>query len=259
MVYWRIIRKSFDRNLQYRLSHLINNVASSIFGLVFIAIWAGVLKGKPVIGPYDAATMAHYIAMCQSVLWMTTFLSPGLNVQIAVRSGAVSLDLIKPVHYLWYVVSQELGRVAYNACYRSLPIYLLLGLAVGFYFPHHLATYLWTAVSLFLGVYIGLLLFFLIGISSFWTTEIRWIHYILLSLIFGFGGQMLPLDLFPGVLGKIAPYLPFSGLIYYPVMIYLELAPPSGILVQASWAAVLTMTSLVLTNLARRKLEIQGG
>ncbi|MCI1113570.1 hypothetical protein MOQ26_21355, partial [Stenotrophomonas maltophilia] len=89
------------------MSHLINNVASSIFGLVFIAIWAGVLKGKPVIGPYDATTMAHYIAICQSVLWMTTFLSPGLNVQVAVRSGAVSLDLIKPVHYLWYVVSHE--------------------------------------------------------------------------------------------------------------------------------------------------------
>jgi ABC-2 type transport system permease protein len=259
MVYWRIIRKSFDRNLQYRLSHLINNVASSIFGLVFIAIWAGVLKGKPVIGPYDAKTMAHYIAICQSVLWMTTFLSPGLNVQIGVRSGAVSLDLLKPVHYLWYVVSHELGRVAYNACYRSFPICLLLGFAVGFSFPHHLATYLWAALSLGLGVYIGLLLFFLAGISSFWTTEIRWIHYILITLIFGFGGQMLPLDLFPGVLGKIAPYLPFSGLIYYPVMIYLEMVPPSGILVQVSWAAVLTMFSLVLTNLARRKLEIQGG
>ena len=57
MVYWRIIRKSYRRNLQYRLSHLINNLASSIFGLVFIAIWAGVLKGKEVHGPYDLQTM----------------------------------------------------------------------------------------------------------------------------------------------------------------------------------------------------------
>ncbi|UIO40514.1 ABC-2 family transporter protein [Brevibacillus brevis] len=259
MVYWRIIRKSYRRNLQYRLSHVVNNVASSIFGLVFIAIWTGVLSGKQVYGPYDVKTMGFYIAICQSVLWMTTFLSPGLNVQIAVRSGAVSLDMIKPVHYLWYMLSQEFGRLLYNACYRSVPIGLLLGLAVGFFFPSQLFTYFWFILSLLLGTYIGMLLFYLAGISSFWTTEIRWVHLILLSLIFGLGGQMIPIDLMPGVIGKVAPYLPFSAMIYYPVMTLLELAPPYGMLVQASWAIVLTAVALWVTNMVRRKLEIQGG
>lgn len=259
MVYWRIIRKSYRRNLQYRLSHLINNLASSVFGLVFIAIWAGVLQGKQVHGSYDIKTMGYYIAICQSVLWVTTFLSPGLHVQIGVRSGAVSLDFIKPVHYLWYVLSQEFGRIVYNACYRSVPIALLLGLAVGYYFPANLLTYLWFALSLFLGAYVGLLLFYLAGLTSFWTTEIRWVHYILLSLIFGCGGQMIPLDLLPGMMGKATPYLPFSCMIYYPVMTYLELSGPKGILIQASWALVLTGAALLTTGLARRKLEIQGG
>ncbi|NRR01181.1 ABC-2 family transporter protein [Brevibacillus sp. RS1.1] len=259
MVYWRIICKSYRRNLQYRLSHVVNNVASSIFGLVFIAIWTGVLSGKQVYGPYDVKTMGFYIAICQSVLWMTTFLSPGLNVQIAVRSGAVSLDMIKPVHYLWYMLSQEFGRLLYNACYRSVPIGLLLGLAVGFFFPSQPFTYFWFILSLLLGTYIGMLLFYLAGISSFWTTEIRWVHLILLSLIFGLGGQMIPIDLMPGVIGKVAPYLPFSAMIYYPVMTLLELAPPYGMLVQAGWALVLTAVALLVTNMARRKLEIQGG
>jgi ABC-2 type transport system permease protein len=160
MVYWRIVLKSYRRNLQYRLSHFVNNLAGSIFGLVFIAIWEGVLKGKQAPGPYDAGTMAHYIAICQSVLWMTTFLSPGLNVQVGVRSGAVSLDLLKPVHYLWYVLSHEAGRIACNAGYRSLPIALILGLAVGFFFPSGMMAYVWAAISLLFGIYIGLLLFF---------------------------------------------------------------------------------------------------
>ncbi|NTU29070.1 ABC transporter permease [Brevibacillus sp. HB1.1] len=259
MVYWRIIRKSYRRNLQYRLSHVINNVASSIFGLVFIAIWTGVFSGKQVYGPYDVKTMGYYIAICQSVLWMTTFMSPGLNVQIAVRSGAVSLDMIKPVHYLWYMLSQEFGRLLYNACYRSVPIGLLLGLAVGFFFPSDPFTYFWFILSLLLGTYVGMLLFYLAGISSFWTTEIRWVHLILLSLIFGLGGQMIPIDLMPGMIGEVAPYLPFSAMIYYPVMTLLELAPPYGMLVQAGWALVLTAVALLVTNMARRKLEIQGG
>ncbi|MBU8711468.1 MULTISPECIES: ABC transporter permease [Brevibacillus] len=259
MVYWRIIRKSYRRNLQYRLSHLINNVASSIFGLVFIAIWMGVLRGKAVHGPYDAETMACYIAICQSVLWVTTFMSPGLNVQVGVRSGAVSLDMIKPVHYLWYTLSQEFGRLLYNACYRSLPIGLLLGLAVGFSFPSDPLAYLLFLLSLLLAAYVGMLLFYLVGISSFWTTEVRWLHLILLSLVFGFGGQMIPVDLMPGVLGQLAPFLPFAAMIYYPVMNWLELAPVYSIGVQLLWAVILTVVALAVTKQARRKLEIQGG
>ena len=190
---------------------------------------------------------------------MTTFLSPGLAIPVGVRSGAVSLDLIKPVHYLWYMLSQECGRILYNACYRSLPIALLLSLAVGFRFPSSFYTCLLFVLSLLLGTFIGLLLFYLAGLASFWTTEIRWVHYILLSLVFGLGGQMIPLDLLPGVMGNIAPYLPFSCMIYYPVMTFLELAGPEALIVQGSWALVLTGIALAVTSLARRKVEIQGG
>jgi ABC-2 type transport system permease protein len=102
MVYWRIVRSSYRRNLQYRLSHLVNNLASAIFGLVYIAIWAGVL-------------------------------------------------------------------------------------------------------------------------------------------------------------GEIAPYLPFAGVFYQPVGTYLEMAPPTGIAVQAAWALALTLLALRVTKQARRKIEIQGG
>lgn len=221
MVYWQIIRKSYRRNLQYRLSHLINNVSSSIFGLVFISIWTGVLEGREG-SPYSIETMAHYIAVCQCVLWVSTFLTVGLGIQVGVRSGAVSLDLMRPVNYFVYVISHELGKVAYNAIYRSIPIAIVMGLAVGFSFPAHLVTCFWAVLSLLLAIYLGLLLFYLTGISSFWTTEIRWAHYILISLIFGLGGQMIPAHLLPGLLGEIAPYLPFAGVLYYPVMICLE-------------------------------------
>jgi ABC-2 type transport system permease protein len=167
MVYWRIVRSSYRRNLQYRLSHLVNNLASAIFGLVYIAIWAGVLAGKEASSPYDIRTMAAYISLCQCVLWVSVFLSPGLGIQTGVRSGAVSLDLIRPVNYMLYVLSHELGRIAYNACFRSVPIGLVLGIAVGFRLPAHPAVWLWTALSLCLAVYLGLLLFYLVGITSF--------------------------------------------------------------------------------------------
>lgn len=259
MVYWEIIRKSYYRNLQYRLAHLINNFASAIFGFVFISIWAGVLEGKEMTSTYDAKTMGYYISFNQSALWVTTFLTAGLGIQISVRSGAVSLDLMRPVNYFLYVISQELGRVFYNFLFRSIPVALVLGVMAGFYLPKHPLTYFWALLSLLLAVYLGLLLFYLTGASSFWTTEIRWAHYITLSLIFGLGGQMLPVELMPGFLGKITPFLPFAGVIYYPTMMYLERLTPQMILVQAAWAVLLTLLCLLVTSKARRKVEVQGG
>jgi ABC-2 type transport system permease protein len=259
VVYWEIIRKSYRRNLQYRLAHLVNNVASAVFGFIFISIWLGVLEGREAVSPYQAKTMTSYLTIVQCILSLTTFLTVGLGIQVGVRSGAVSVDLVRPVNYFLYVLSHELGRILYNVFHRSLPTGLIISAAVGFVFPHHPFTYVWAILSLLLAVYLGLALNYLVGISAFWTTEIRWAHYILLTLVMGLGGQAIPVDLLPGVLGMIAPYLPFAGVLYYPAMVYLEKAAPQAIAFQALWAVALTFACLWLTAKARRKMEIQGG
>lgn len=77
MVYWILLQKSFMRNLQYKVAHLINNAASAIFGFVFIAIWTGVLQGKEQNSPYGVLDMTYYIAAVQCILWVSGFFNCG--------------------------------------------------------------------------------------------------------------------------------------------------------------------------------------
>ncbi|NGQ93882.1 ABC transporter permease [Brevibacillus sp. SYP-B805] len=259
MVYWEIIRKSYRQNLQYRLSHLISNGASAIFGLIYIAIWFGVMSGKEGTSPYAMREMGHYLTFTQCTLWITTFLTPGLGISNSVRTGAVSFDLMRPVNYFLYVISHEIGRIAYNLLHRSVPIGITLSLLVGLALPANPATFVWTLLSLALAVYLGLLLFYLVGISSFWTTEIRWAHQTIVAMMLGLGGQMIPVNLLPDMLGKIAAALPFACILYDPAAIYMEKIPPTAIGLQAGWALVLTAAALTVTRLARQKVEIQGG
>lgn len=260
MVYWVILTKSFRRNLQYRLSHIINNFASAIFGFVFISIWVGVLEGKGTsVGLYSSSTMTYYIAFTQVLIWITTFLSQGLGIHLQVRTGAVSLDLMRPVNYFLYVLAQEAGRLLYNFLYRTLPIAIVYYVTVGFYIPRQPITYIMAPFSILLAVFIGLLLYYLVGLTSFWTTEIGGLHSILLTLLFGLGGQFVPLDLLPHWLSTIVLSLPFAGVLYYPTMIYLEQISPAVIGLQAIWAICLTSVCLILTRSARRRTEIQGG
>lgn len=259
MVYWILLQKSFLRNMQYKVAHLINNAASAIFGFVFIAIWVGVLQGKENESPYSVLDMTYYIAAVQCILWLSGFLTAGLNIQNGVRNGAISLELARPTNFFLYVTSQEAGRLLYNLFFRSLPIGLVFSFTVGFYIPQHIPSYFFLCISILFAMIISINLHYLVGISACWTTEINWAHFVNFTLLVGLGGQLVPIDLLPAPLSSITPYLPFAGAIYYPVMIFLEKVSSEVIFIQLIWVVVLTSFNLWLTEKARHKLEIQGG
>jgi ABC-2 type transport system permease protein len=259
MVYWILLQKSFMRNLQYKVAHLINNAASAIFGFVFIAIWAGVLQGKEQNSPYDVMDMTYYIAAAQCILWVSGFLTAGLNIQNGVRNGAISLELVRPTNFFLYVTSQEAGRLVYNFFFRSVPIGLVFAITVGFYVPQNVLSYLFICISILLAIIISVNLHYLVGISACWTTEVAWAHFVNFTLLAGLGGQMVPIDFLPAPLSVLTQYLPFAGAIYYPVMLFLEKASHDVIWIQLFWAIALTLLNLWITERARQKLEIQGG
>ncbi|MFC7373097.1 ABC transporter permease [Fictibacillus iocasae] len=259
MVYWLLFQKSYLRNMQYKLAHFINNAASAIFGFVFMAVWIGVLTGKESSSPYSVQDMVHYIGASQVFLWIGVFLTAGLNIQTGVRSGAISIELARPVHFFVYMIIQELGRIVYNLLFRSIPIAVVYACSVGFYFPKEASSILYVFISASLALCISLNLTYLVGLSSVWTTEISWAHFVLITLLFGFGGQLVPIDLLPEGIADVVALTPFPCVLYYPIMIYLEKSPPDVLWLQAGWAATLTLISLWATNIARSKVEIQGG
>ncbi|PTM53276.1 ABC transporter permease [Desmospora activa] len=259
MVYWELLIKNIKVQFQYRIAHMINNLGSLIFGFIYIAIWVGVLTGKEEGSPYSATDMTHYMAYGQALLWMTIFLTPGLGIPNRVRNGAISLEMARPVSYFTYTAAQEAGRIIYNLCFRSIPILLIFALTVGIHLPTNPISYLWMTVAAAVAIWLSINLHYLIGISACWTYEISGAHFMIVTLLFGLGGQLVPLDLLPGNLGLWAQWLPFAGVLYTPVIIYLEKAGMEALLIPVLWASVLTLFNLWLTGRARRKLEIQGG
>src|SRR5690606_7468536 len=113
--------KAYRRHLQYRAAHMVNNVASAIFGFMYIAIWQAATSAHPAVDVYGGATMAHWVAFNQVMLWACVFVTRGLGIPEAVRSGAIGLELVRPLDFHLYSLSRELGTVGYNLLYRGLP------------------------------------------------------------------------------------------------------------------------------------------
>jgi ABC-2 type transport system permease protein len=71
-------------------------------------------------------------------------------------------------------------------------------------------------ISCSLSFCIYFLLKFIIGVASFWFTEIDWLSGLEELTFWFFGGLLMPLDLLPSFMQKIANFLPFKYLIYLP-------------------------------------------
>lgn len=257
-VYSMLAHKAFRRNVQYRASHLITNIASLIFGFIYIAIWqAATATGGT--GDYDPTHFARYVAFNQALLWITIFRENGLGIPQSIQTGAISLDMMRPVDYHTMMMVRELGNIWYSLWFRTLPLAGLFALAIGVHTPSNLERVGLLVLAILMAVYNGLCLHYIAGLMGFWTIQARWAIQLLHTAHFGLSGFMVPVDLLPGALSTLAAYSPFSSLQYFPARIYLELSGAEALVIPAAWVLILTAVCRALTHLARRKLEIQGG
>ncbi len=257
MIYWLLAVKTYRRSLQYRAAHLVNTLGSAIFGYIMIYIWLAAAGPAGGVGAYSTRQLVLWAAFGQ-VLYNFTAWSSGLNIQLSVRSGDVSLELLRPIDFFSYVISREAGEHVYALLYRSGPLLALYAITVGYVIPP-LSSLLLLVLSLALGLYVALCLGYLEGMASFWTTDIRWASYFNLVFLTAASGIQMPVDLLPGLLGRALPYLPWSAIAHYPNRIYLGLQGVTALLLPALWAVLLTVLCRELTDLARRRLEVQGG
>jgi len=256
--YWVIASKGFKQNLQYSASHLINSVASAVFGVIYIHLWKSVVPASG-FADYTPAAITQYLVFNEVTMWFTQF---GIRIQNrirdAVRSGDIATELVRPVDFFAYRVAFEYGSMVYGLFFRGLPVGIMLS-RFGFPIPKAPATWAWAALSLALGAYVAIVQLYLVGIASFWTTEIGTAYWIVSTLDLTLGGGSMPLEVLPKPLYFVAKWSSFACLTYNPARIYLELSGPELIAPALAWCAILSVAARWATAMAQKKLEVQGG
>lgn len=259
MLYTYLARTGYLRNIAYKWSHMFNNLASALFGFVYISLWGAVAPPSSATDPYTRTAMISMMVLAQVLAWVCVFLPPGLQIQNAVRSGSIALEMTRPVPFFPMVMVREAGNVAYQALYRSLPLAVLFAATVGFPLPASAVQLLLAIPSLVMSSYVGLTLAYSVGISSLWTVEIRWAYWMYLAASSLLSGGWIPPDMLPGWLGKVAPYLPFASQLGYTLRIYLGMVGAEALLIQGFWVAVMTLWCVWITNRALHRVIVQGG
>ncbi len=258
--YLAFAQKAFAREATYRVE-VFTNVGSLILRVYLLrCLWTALYaqNAAPPDIPLHAMITYATVALLMSLVLE---IDGTRAIREKVREGTIATDLMKPISLPLYFFSDGFGQTVFHAL-LIVPSLALALLLVHIDVPSAPA-FAAFAVSFVFGYLVNFFVNFLMNVVAFWTLEtfaiqmmIRWASDLL-------GGQILPLDFFPGALGAVVANLPFAAIYSTPLRIYIgELPPaawPAAIASQAAWLLLFAGAAAVVWRLAERRVVIQGG
>lgn len=253
-----MLRTGFAYMSAYR-AEVVIWILSTTMPLIMYAMWASIAREAPV-GRFDEAAFASYfLAMLIVRQLSSAYIVWELN--DAIRTGRLSMLLLRPVHPLVYYTAEHAGAIPLRAAVL-LPITLLALLLIpGVRFssaPEHL---FFAALTVGLAFLLNFLLQALMGLIALYTQQ----SLSVMDAFFGvwaiLSGYLFPLELI-GPLAQVAVWLPFRAMGSLPAEILLGHLDGGGIsfgvLVQLGWLSITFAALYVLWPRAMRRYEAFG-
>jgi ABC-2 type transport system permease protein len=177
------------------------------------------------------------------------------------HDGSIATDFMKPIVVPLYLFADGSGEVLFHAA-LIVPSLLLALFIVHIDVPpaYVLAAFF---VSFVLGYLVGFCVNFILNMIAFWTLEIHAVRLIVTWVTDLFGGEIIPLVIFPLWLQKVAFALPFAAMFSTPLLIYVRVIGPNRYLeaigLQLFWLAVLAGIAALMWRAGANRVVVQGG
>ncbi|MGN0422369.1 MAG: ABC transporter permease [Lachnospiraceae bacterium] len=214
--YWQWIKMGLKSQISYKgiiSDRLLGFLVQFILMYFF---WKAVYRDNIAINGRTFSEMFIYLTFSTSIL--AAFLYPSISFMSSdIRSGKIVTLLLKPMDYQMQYLCKQCGIFLFMS---TLLCPILLAVCLSQKFIPGIGRLCLFIVSLLLGFLFITVFDFLLGTLCFWT-ENGWGIISLKTVLFDIlSGGMIPLDLLPDWARMIViQYMPFSKVVYAPVMI----------------------------------------
>ena len=211
-----LLRVGFAEMVAYR-AEVVIWILTATLPLVMLAVWDRVAESGPV-GPFDQGGFARYFVAALVVRQLTSsWIVWELN--SAIRTGTLSIGLLRPVHPLVFPAAESLATVPI----RVLVLLPIVGLLWLWRPQMGLGLDLLHAPLFALSVLLAWVMSFLVqtafGCLAFWLDQSLGLFNVWFGLWALFSGYLVPVQLFPAGFAEVAHWLPFRALLGIPVEI----------------------------------------
>lgn len=211
------------------------------------------------LGGITLQQMLWYLAITEAIMLSVPRTAP--TVDQDVRTGSVTMQLIRPLSYPLYQLSvcigERLVRFSLNLSVGAILCWLFVG-----FDPITAPGVLMLTLTLPLAFVLDFLGNFLVGLCAFWIEDTAGIALIYSRLTMILGGMLIPIELFPPMMQPILRALPFSSIVYGPAR--LLIAPSTDELLRVlalQFSGVVAFSLLVafVFSRAMRRVQTHGG
>lgn len=217
--YWAVFKITWQNSVEYRLEFLAHMIRGLIYLVVLIFIWRAIFNQVNSFGGYTLPTMITYLVMVR-FLHFANRGNVARMVSREIKEGDLSTYLAKPISYLKLWFSFFWADRLFDAVFRFLLFFGFLFLLPDFFNLPSPDRLLWFILFLPISLLFNFIVNVLLASFAFWVTDIR-LFSTTVGLTFGFlSGELMPIDIMPGFLRKLAAFLPFQYTLYFPVKIY---------------------------------------
>jgi len=257
--YLAFFKISLKKSLAYRLRLLVWFLWEIGPALIMLFFWLAVFANQDQVGNYNFYSLViYYLVIIFARNLVLTH--PDIALQKEIYNGEINIYLPRPADLITI-------KFVYEIAYKFLKFLYLIPTLIICYLVflsgrHFDYQFLWPNLTFFLfscslSFCLYFLIKFLIGILSFWLTEIEWLDSLEMLIFWFFGGLLLPLDLFPKSMQNIAGFLPFKYIFYLPAQGLLgrlnQQQMLTSLLIQGFW---LLLFFILVKKIYQRGLKI---
>ncbi len=256
-VFFKWTIKSFQRNATYRLEYFVSILNALLYIVIFTSVWQAIFEAGVERRGLTRDFMVNY-AVFVTLIKVTIVKSRDFIGQ-RVRTGEISVDLTKPVSLPAMTLADAVGSWLFQIFSRAIPLVLLSVILFDIKTPAGLDPQF--AASYVLSFFVFHSLLFVFGVASFFITENFPLWLFNSACVSLLSGSILPLEILPEMIRKIAVMTPYPYLFYMPG-VYLvrgEFPVENLLLRQLVVIAATYSIGAFLYFLGRRKLQVQGG
>lgn len=252
---------SIRRTYVYRARFMLWLVRTMAQLYLLRMVWLSLYGGRDVVEGIPAGMLIVYltVAMLQEFLIQSLIV---FEIDQRIMRGTVATDIVRPVGFMWQMLAYDLGGVLGRApvLLLAIPVSMVVGSLM---LPSTMEAAIGYMISLVLAYGISVLIWMLVGMAGFWMTSIQGLRFLLATIQGFLAGAMIPLWFLPDGLRTVLELLPFQGMAFLPVSIFIGQTTGSDILVslgiQLFWVVGLALVAAFVWKRAQWKLVVQGG
>lgn len=247
MRYVKIFLLNFQKVFEHRSRSFVWFLISCTGPGLFLLFWIGKLKAtdKP-IDNWELSSITSYYFL---LIVLSSFLMSHTEDEIAQKDivqGNLVNYLTKPFSYFWMKFFQEVPYRILQGFYGLILCFILLFMFKNiFVLTNSLEIFSLSVLIIFLAHMLAYIFKLIIGLISLWLIDVGGLFQLVEAVLFIFAGYIVPIELLPGILSPIAQILPFSYMIYYPVIAFQGklsfLESFHIIIIQCIWIGILTV------------------